>query len=226
MIYFASDMHAENRNALAEYEKIAKKGDLLIILGDLGIRFENTDENREFTEYFFSLKGDIALVEGNHENHPYINSHPVESWHGGLVHRLSDNVVHLIRGNVFEIEGETFLAMGGCKSSPIWKERGLYFEGEDPSEAEIKLAYENLERTRVDYVLTHKYEWVDCSGAPRYSLEGLIHYLKCNADYKGWISGHWHGELHPCDKCITVYDRLVPLFEVEEKCNALPKDFI
>ena len=213
MIYFASDMHGELTAPLLEYERIARAGDLLIILGDLGIKFEDTEENKRFTELFFSLKSDIALVDGNHENHAFINSFPREAWCGGEVHRLAPNVVHLMRGNVYLIDGKSFLAMGGCKSSPKWKEMGLYYEGEEPSEAEIALAYNNVASHKIDYILTHKFE-NNCDSCPDMSLEGLIRNLQ-GIDYHRWISGHWHREIKFNDKCFCVYDRLVSMEEIE-----------
>ena len=36
--------------------------------------------------------------------------------HGGKVHRIRPHVLHLMRGQVFDIEGHTFFTMGGVKS--------------------------------------------------------------------------------------------------------------
>ena len=205
-------MHAENRSAIEEYVKICAEDDLLIILGDLGLSFENTEENRAFDEYFLSLRANIAFLDGNHENHPLINSYPTEEWHGGLVHRLTPNIVHLIRGNIYDIDGNSFFVMGGCKSSPKWKEMGLWYDGENPSEKEIVFAYQNLKQhgNAVDYVLTHKYETEDCSSESEFSLEGLIYYLKTKVAYKAWISGHWHSHIKFDEKHFCVYDQLLP----------------
>ena len=118
MIYLISDPHGgESMDGLKRFLEKATDSDLLIILGDLGICFEETEENRRFTEWFLSLDKHIAVVEGNHENHAYINSFPSDTWCGGKVHRLSDTIVHLQRGNVYHIEGKLFFVMGGCKSS-------------------------------------------------------------------------------------------------------------
>ena len=215
MIYFASDMHAESTEALREYERIAKPDDLLIILGDLYIKVEDTEENRLFTEYVMSIKANIALVDGNHDNHDYLNSFPVEEWCGGHVHRITPSFVHLMRGNVFTIDGLNFLVMGGCKSSARWKDAGLYFEGEDPNEEEIALGYKNYEKYNIDYVLTHKREGGDLSSAPRLSLEGFIHHLNETQRYKGWLYGHWHVERRSSEKLLSVYDRLISLEDIE-----------
>ena len=131
MIYLISDPHGgENMRGLERYLEVCTDSDLLIILGDLGVRFEDTEENRQFTEWFLSLDKPIAVVEGNHENHPFINAFPEDTWCGGEVHRLSDTIVHLKRGNIYTIGEKTFFVMGGCKSSAKWKEMGLWFDGE------------------------------------------------------------------------------------------------
>ena len=79
MIYLISDPHGgEVMRGLERYLEVCTDSDLLIILGDLGIRFENTEQNRQFTEWFLSLDKHIAVVEGNHENHAFLNSFP--SW--------------------------------------------------------------------------------------------------------------------------------------------------
>ncbi|MBQ5926880.1 MAG: metallophosphoesterase, partial [Clostridia bacterium] len=94
MIYFISDIHADIRfKGLQEYLKTATDDDLLIVLGDVGLQFENTEENRAFTKAFLSSKKKIAFLDGNHENFAYLNGFPTEEWNGGKVHRLSENVV-------------------------------------------------------------------------------------------------------------------------------------
>ena len=55
MIYFISDPHGVRVDGINAYLSNYKDGDLLIILGDLGIKFEKTEENRKFTEYFLSI---------------------------------------------------------------------------------------------------------------------------------------------------------------------------
>ena len=45
MIYFTSDLHGEwNFKGFQEYLSKAREGDLLIILGDVGLSFEKTEE--------------------------------------------------------------------------------------------------------------------------------------------------------------------------------------
>ena len=212
MIYLISDPHGgESIKGLERFLEIGTDSDLLLILGDLGLKFEKTKENQAFTEWFLGLDKHIAIVEGNHENHEYMNSFPNDIWCGGEVSRMSDTIVRLKRGNIYNIEGNTFFVMGGCKSSAKWKEMGLWFDGEEPTEEELKLAYDNLEknRKRVDYVLTHKYvdyRKEDAGKFPMLSLEGLTKYIDENVSFKHWYSGHWHINKVIDEKHTIVYD--------------------
>lgn len=161
MIYLLSDLHGDKDfTELLNYINTATDEDLLIILGDICINFENTEENREFTNFFLSIEKNIAFIDGNHENFEYLNSFPDEEWNGGTVRRLTKNIVQLKRGNVYTIDNKTFFAFGGCKSSSKWKEMGLWYDGEEPNEKELDLAYANLKKYNhcIDYILTHKYE--------------------------------------------------------------------
>lgn len=217
MIYLISDPHGgESMKGLLRYLEICTDSDLLIILGDLGVRFEDTEENRSFTEWFLSLDKHIAVVEGNHENHMFINSFPNDTWCGGKVHRLSDSIVHLKRGNIYHIEGKTFFVMGGCKSSAKWKEMGLWFDGEEPTEAELSLAYSNLSKynNKVDYVLTHKYvnyKETENNKYPPLSLEGITKYIDENVAFSHWYSGHWHINKIIDGEHTIVYDEPIPI---------------
>jgi hypothetical protein len=122
-------------------------------------------------------------VDGNHENFNRLNEFPVHHWHGGNVHIIRPHVIHLMRGQVFEIGGITFFTMGGASSHDIQDgildpaspdfEREYWFKRrtrqmfrvkgvswwpeELPSDAEYEEAVKNLEKAgwKVDCVLTH-----------------------------------------------------------------------
>ena len=208
MIYFTSDLHGEwNFKGFQEYLSKAGKDDLLIILGDVGLSFEKTEENREFTEKFLATDKNIAIVDGNHENFDFLNSFPEDDWNGGKVKRLTPSIVLLQRGEIYTIEGKTFFTFGGCKSSEKWKEMGLWFDGENPSPEEISLAYKNLERygNKVDFVLTHKYK-PDMHGDDPMTLEGLKDYIDENVKFGHWYAGHWHKPIIYDELHSIVYD--------------------
>lgn len=214
MVYLISDIHGDkNFDGLKKYMSIATDDDLLIVLGDVELSFYNNDQNSEFTKEFLNIDKNIAFIDGNHDNHPYVNSFPIEEWNGGKIHRLTKNVVHLIRGNVYTIESKKIFVMGGCKSSQKWYDSGLVYDGEVPTEREISVALDNLRRNNntVDYVLTHKYwDYSDCNYSD-FTLEWLTNYIDKNVKFKKWYSGHWHCEKNFDDKHFVIYDALTKI---------------
>jgi len=213
MIYLLSDPHGDPDFAgIKEYLEKATDRDILILLGDICLNFDGTEENRIFTEQFLAADKPIAFIDGNHENYAYLKSFPKQMWCGGEVRRLSKNVVYLERGNVYEIEGKSFFVFGGCKSSPKWRESGHWYPGEEPTDEEIAFAKENLERRgfTVDYILTHKYrnriDNVVCQ-----ALLDLTCYMEERVDYKKWYYGHDHRKVDLDEKHKGIYDELVTI---------------
>ena len=214
MIYLISDIHERQEFAgLNEYCKISGDEDLLIVLGDVGLGFKDDYENDKFTKFFLSIDKNIAILDGNHDNFAYLDSFPRENWNGGIVSRLSDKIVHLRRGNVYSIESMSFFVFGGCKSSPKWKEMGLWHDGEEPLEEEISFAHENLKKCsyKVDYILTHKYESSDNLGTVSPVLQKLTSAIEEKVEYKHWYAGHWHKNASLDSKHTFVFDKLITL---------------
>ena len=210
MIYLLSDQHGgEKIGDLKKYIEIANENDLLIILGDVGLKFRDTEENNAFDEFFLSSNKKIAFLDGNHENFKFLYSFPEEKWKGGVVHRITENIVHLERGFVFEIAGKKFFVFGGCKSSAKWKEQGLWQAEEEPTEEEFFRAYENLKKHdyKVDYILMHKYEVED--ELKTQGLLDLCRFIEEKVEYKHFYVGHWHFYKCVDEKHTFVYDQLV-----------------
>lgn len=67
------------------------------------------------------------FVDGNHENFDKLYQYPEKDWHGGRVHEIRPNVLHLMRGHVFDIQGHSFFCMGGAMSHDI--DNGVVIEG-------------------------------------------------------------------------------------------------
>ena len=214
MIYLISDIHGDiNFKGLQDYLRIATDEDLLIILGDVGVNFEKTEENALFSEFFLSIKKNIAFIDGNHENFTYINSFPEQEWNGGVVRRLSEHIVYLQRGNVYEIDGKTFFTFGGCKSSDVWADMGLWYPEEAATEEECSFARDNLKKhgNSVDYVLTHKREYSRNASPLDENLYELCECIDKNVCFGKWYYGHSHKKCKVDDKHEFIYDELVQI---------------
>ena len=217
MIYLIADPHGDPEfRGLAEYLATAGSDDLLIVLGDLGIRFEDSELNRRFDKLLLEANVDIAFIDGNHENYPYINSFPEEEWQGGRIRRLSPHLIYLMRGEIYDIQGHSFFVMGGCKSSPKWREAGLWYPGEEPTEEETARAVHNLAKAglSVDYVLTHKFAYRPDPKTPCPTLESLCAFILDRVEYRAWYAGHNHVPKLYTDTPYPVrivYDELTPI---------------
>ena len=144
------------------------------------------------------------FVDGNHENHPLLSAYPVEGWRGGKVHSIQPSVLHLMRGQVFDIDGTSIFTMGGASShdKEFRVEGRDWWQSELPSELEYEEAQENLERHswNVDLVITHCAPTsIQQQLASWYIKDQLTNFLdvvvrRC-ATYQHWCFGHYHVDM-------------------------------
>lgn len=206
MIYITGDTHGEqNRLLYIEQETGIKAGDTLIICGDFGYLFLNNTSERLFLDDVERTRPyTIAFVDGNHENFPAIYEFPIEDWNGGKVHRIRKNIVHLMRGQVFTIEGKTFFSMGGAYSiDKYMRTEGYSWWSEElPCDAEYKEAVANLKKydNKVDYVISHTapqsiIHWMGyVPDSHDQELTGFFAWIYHDISFKYWYFGHWHND--------------------------------
>ena len=94
-----------------------RSGDILIICGDFGFIWNGDGQEEKILQFMGRQKYKILFIDGCHENFDKLYSYPEDQWCGGKIHYINDNVFHLCRGQVFEIEGQTVFTMGGGFSS-------------------------------------------------------------------------------------------------------------
>lgn len=209
MILVTGDTHGDIdfNKLLADNLKHLTAEDYVIVCGDCGVLFFPREQEKMIKMYS-SLPFTVLFVDGNHENFDLLESYPVEEWHGGKIHRISDKLIHLMRGQVFELEGHTFFTFGGAFSiDKAWRKPGIsWWPQEMPSDEEVEEGFKNLEKyhNQVDYVLTH-----DCPitigrllSIYTYKAEnGNVILAKSNEvleqilnriEFKHWYFGHYH----------------------------------
>ena len=186
MIYVTSDLHGNTLRFQPQYfpeQSDMTKDDYMIVCGDAGLVWHGDKSDDPQLDRLEALPFTVLFLDGNHENFDALNEYPVEEWHGGKVHRIRSHVIHLMRGQAFELQGRTFFTMGGAQShdiadgildmdSPDFYERYdslrrnrgqfrinhiSWWEGELPSDEEYAEARQTLERLdwKVDYIITH-----------------------------------------------------------------------
>ena len=227
MIYITGDTHG-----MEDWEKInttnfpiqkgLTKNDYLIITGDFGGVWDGAEQDRYILKSYDQRTFTTLFIDGNHENHDLLDKYPVEEWHGGKIHKISNSVFHLMRGQVFEIDGKTFFTMGGAESTDKMyrKEGKSWWAREMPSFEEYEEAVVNLEKHggKVDCILTH------C--APEMTLAALnmpyVYFRSTNElteffdtlaqtiQFKDWYFGHYHFNSN-LGKYHLLYNKIVEL---------------
>ena len=219
MIYITGDTHGEYHDFIKRINDTGiKNGDTFIICGDFGFVW-NSQPNLYFLQLLKSQPFDILFVDGNHEDFDMLATFPVEDWHGGKVHKISDNIRHLMRGYVFEIANKKIFTMGGAYSiDKAMRCEGIsWWSAELPNNEEYKRAGENLEKYgySVDYVVTHT---IPLSAIHRLGLvpdtqdgelTGYFEWLYSDKlKFKKWFAGHWHKNILVNDNIQILYDEV------------------
>lgn len=209
MIYCTGDIHGNPEKLSSENFPEGKeltKDDYIIILGDFGLTWDSYGENgneKWWLNWLQNKPFTTLFIDGNHDNFNRLNEYPVKEWNGGKVHEIRPSVLHLMRGEIFNLHGKKFFAFGGAKSHDIsdgvlyafdpnlrrkiyeLKIQGKYmyridqlnwWKEEQPSEEEMQNGLCNLEKEnyKVDYVLTH---------TPPASVIALLGYQNDKDDY-------------------------------------------
>ena len=117
MIMITGDTHGDLTRFKNPLLKKLKKNDALIITGDFGCIWNGDDREKKVLKALGKKKYNVLFVEGVHENYSLLAQYPIEEWCGGKIHRIRPNLIHLMRGQYYTIEGKTFLTMGGALSS-------------------------------------------------------------------------------------------------------------
>lgn len=200
MIYVTGDTHGEidfeKLNVLRDFNVTHK--DTLIILGDAGICWIGEITKRHI-DLYEKLNITVIFVDGNHENFDLIETLPVVEYHGALMHKVSDHIYHVMRGEIMEIEGFSMLCIGGAKSIDkfLRKEHYSWWPQEDISVHDIDNARENLKRynNKVDLVLTHCVDSYSLKALLRFPKDRnteMLNFIDEEVSYRYWMFGHYH----------------------------------
>ena len=222
MIYATGDCHGNFRRFQPEYfpeQAGMTKNDMVIIAGDFGGVWFGDSRDDETLDWLERLPFTLAFVCGNHENYDALERYPVAEWHGGKVHRVRPHVLHLMRGQVFELESYRFFTMGGAKSHDTNHRINhiSWWRQELPSDEEYSEALQNLERYnwQVDYIITHCAPTSIALMGSRHNeadrLTDFLQEVRERAKYYYWLFGHYHDNKAVDEKHILLWEQIVQI---------------
>lgn len=107
-MYITGDLHgyleiSKLNSKRFPHNKSLTKEDYLIIAGDFGLVWDHKNDELYWRKWLGRKNFTTLFIDGNHENFSLLNAYQVEGWNGGKVHRISDSIIHLMRGQVFNI---------------------------------------------------------------------------------------------------------------------------
>ena len=156
MIYITGDTHADFSRFEEEnfpQQKELTKDDYVIICGDFGGVWCDTPHQAHMLDWLNERPFTTLFITGNHENYDMLEAYPVEKWHGGRVQFIREHVIHLMRGQIYEIGGNTFFTMGGAACHDIYN--GVL----DMDEPDFKQKYQRLKSARKFFRINHLSWW-------------------------------------------------------------------
>lgn len=218
-IYLTGDTHASIDRLLFINDSEMTKDDIVIILGDFGVIWGDSEMTdwclRKLSEKNFTT----AFLDGNHENFPEIARLEKENfWKGGKVGILPYGIIHLLRGEIYNICGKVVGVCGGANSIDLWhrKEGVSWWREEEITDNDINKfmtiadGYDN----KIDIMLSHD--------APASIIPIIKLYSRVNdgdisnsqkqlerinqaIEFDKWYFGHWHIDRTLTDKFECLY---------------------
>ena len=230
-------MHRLNINAFPEQNGMTKD-DYVIICGDFGL-WHDTKQERYNLDWLENKPFTTLFIDGNHENFNRLDNFSIYEWNYGYVSYIRPTILHLKRGEIFNINGKIFFAFGGAASHDIqdgilnpgdprikrWKSdpnkmfrinQETWWQQEMPNEEQMRIGKYNLalHGNQVDFIITH------CAPSSTQALlsngfykpDKLTSYfeeIKQTVDFKKWLFGHYHDNKAVNDKEILLYDQII-----------------
>ncbi len=221
MVYVTGDTHGDPERLSKNALKALKDGDTLIICGDFGFIWNDSKTEKKILKNLSKRHYNICFIDGTHENFDLLNAYPVISWNGGKTHKISDNIYHLMRGQIFEIDGLKIFTMGGGESADLDSriEDNPWLKYEIPSKEELIEGANNLDKVncKMDVIITHEPSTTikdflklgDSENVRVTTLNAYFDELSKCAEFDRWFYGSLHLDKYISNKYIGVYKALV-----------------
>lgn len=224
MIYITGDTHIPidisklSTTNFPQQKKMTKK-DFVIIAGDCGAVWDNSKSDVWWQNWLKDRNFTTLFVDGNHENFDLLNKYPVVEWNGGLVHMINDSLIHLMRGQVYVIDGIKIFTMGGATSIDKYRrtEGVSWWKEEIPSQKEFNDALDNLDKHNweVDIVITHttSLRMMERMGYEKENnpLNKFFDMLEKDLKFKKWYFGHFHLDFTCEDGKTCLYNNVIQI---------------
>lgn len=201
MFYVTGDVHADLEGLKKrKFHHLGQK-DCMVICGDFGLIWSGSDQEAKAARALGKKRYKTLFIDGTHENFSLLGQYPVTEWCGGKVQVISQNLIHLMRGQVYEIGDRRIFTFGGGESAEkdIRIEQKTWWEQEMPSRDEMEEGVKNLEACgwKVDYIFTHEApaslrRLFDRRCEEPNRLNIYLDQINKRCGFKKWVIGSYH----------------------------------
>lgn len=227
MIFVTGDTHGSvHFGKLLEFAEAhvgLNKDDYVIIAGDFGGVWSAATLDQDLAPYS-ALPYTVLFVDGNHENFDLLNKYPVSEWNGGKVHFVQPDIIHLMRGQIYDLGGKSVFTFGGGTSfDKIRRKEGeSWWFREIPSYKEFDEGIANLKKhnNQVDIIITHSIDEGALYSQPlmqrlgsfqSYPENQMLRRFEDIIKYGHWYFGHYHIDAKITDKKTALFNDFVRL---------------
>ena len=223
MIYVTGDLHGEEERLYSRSMKKLREGDTLIVCGDFGFVWDGSGREKKILDFLGSRKYNVCFIDGTHENFDLLDKYRMTVWNGGKVHRVSGNLFHMMRGQIFPIEGFRIFTFGGGESvdREMRTEHISWWKDEMPSPSELEEGAKAIDEVgcEVDYIITHEPPSIVKSTMLLRSgdtenvnkLNGYFEQLNRVCKFRHWYFGSMHEDRVITNVHTAVFEDVIPI---------------
>lgn len=227
MIYVTGDIHGQyNRFETPEIRRI-RRDDVLLICGDFGFIWNGGNNEEAILRKIGKKKFITAFVDGAHENFDLLSKYETVDFMGGRAQHICGNLYHLLRGEIYEIEGKRVFAFGGGESADqdFRLEQNKWWAEELPVQKELRAGLSALEAVnrKVNYIITHlppervhmllKRENTGLTNTLAVYFEKLSHEIS----FEKWFFGNLHTDRQLSGKYYAMFGAVQQAYFPESK---------
>ena len=212
MIFVTGDIHGDYDSLSERDLGKLKKGDTLMITGDFGFVWDNSNKEKSNLKKLAKKKFDILFVEGAHENFDLLKEYQEVELYQGKAYQIERNIYCLKRGEIYSIEGKTVFALGG--GLPPYEDEPTHTPPSMPTDDELKYAVDNIQgrKRRVDLIITHEApasvkRMIDRNATVN-DLNIFLDTVMKNTRYGKWYFGALHRDRAVSDSLVCVFEEV------------------
>ncbi|MDD2417623.1 MAG: metallophosphoesterase [Oscillospiraceae bacterium] len=225
MVYITGDTHGDFSRFKSPDARKLRRGDTMIVLGDFGFLWNGSKEEQHILNKLSRLKYTVLFLDGPHENYDLLGEIPVTEWNGGKVQMIKENVMHLLRGEVYTIEYDKYFVFGGGEGPEhdIRTQTKTWWEEEMPSGEEMLHGRSRLaeQGNKVNFILSHEYPGKTASHLSKNrrtnGVNAYLGLIETEVEYDRWFFGSLHLDKIMSKRLLSVFQFIIPVHKPQPK---------